>query len=163
VSLGYPDGKLATYGYDVLNRLTTATDWLGRPTTYNYDATSNLTKILYPNRASISFTYDAANRLTNVVNSAPALPILTLDMLSTRGNRTGLSVNGLKTTFAYDALNELLSAQLGPLKSAWTYDAVGNRTIEASPLGRPLMLTMPPIGYFRRVELHSHTTETAMN
>ena len=136
VSMGYPDGKVATYAYDAVNRLSGATDWLGRPAIYNYDAASNLKQILYPNRTSIGFTYDSANRLTNVVDSAPALPILTLGYaLDPVGNRTALSVNGLKTNFAYDSLNELLSAQLGPLKSAWTYDAVGNRIKETSPLG----------------------------
>ncbi len=136
VSLGYPDGKVATYAYDAANRLSQATDWLARSTSYTYDAASNLTKILYPNKTSMGFPYDSASRLTSVVNTALGSPLLTLAYgLDPVGNRISLSVNGVKTTFAYDTLNELLSAQLGPLKSAWTYDSVGNRTKETSPLG----------------------------
>jgi RHS repeat-associated protein len=44
-------------------------------------------------------------------------------------------VAGVATAFGYDALNELVSAQLGPLKATWTYDAVGNRLKETLPLG----------------------------
>jgi RHS repeat-associated protein len=134
-SLTYPDGKVVNYIYDQVNRLSQANDWLARNTSYTYDAASNLTKTLYPNGASIAFSYDVANRLTKVVNSAPKLPALTLAYtLDPVGNRTKLSVNGIATTFGYDALNQLVSAQLGSLKSTWAYDAVGNRTKQTSPI-----------------------------
>jgi RHS repeat-associated protein len=51
------------------------------------------------------------------------------------GNCTALSVNGLTTTFGYDGVNELVSAQLGVLKTVWTYDQVGNHVEELLPLG----------------------------
>ena len=103
---------------------------------YPYDAASNLTGTSYPNGTSIAFGYDAANRLAQVVNALQGIPALTLAYtLDAVGNRAALSVDGVKTNFSYDALNELLSAQLGPLKSTWTYDAVGNRSKQTSPLG----------------------------
>jgi RHS repeat-associated protein len=135
-SLTYPNGKVLSYTYDGLNRLASATDWVGKTTTYSYDAVNNLIQTKYPNQAGATLAYDAANRLTQVVNSALGLPILnivyTLDKV---GNRKSLSVDGIATTFAYDPLNELLSAQLGPAKTTWTYDQVGNRLTQASPTG----------------------------
>jgi RHS repeat-associated protein len=135
-SLTYPDGKVVNYSFDPANRLSAATDWLGRNTAYTYDAASNLTKTSYPNGAGMAFSYDAANRLLQAVNSTKNLPLLNLAYtLDAVGNRAALSVNGLTTNYAYDTLNELLSAQLGFLKSTWTYDAVGNRLRQTSPLG----------------------------
>ncbi len=76
-------------------------------------------------------------RLTGVLNSGsgkfPVLNLLyTLDAV---GNRTSLSADGIVTKFGYDALNELVSAQLGPLKTIWTYDEVGNRLQQTEPFG----------------------------
>lgn len=137
--LTYPDGKLLSYGYDAANRLSQVTDWLARATNYSYDATGNPTKTSYPNGAGMGFNYDAANRLAQVVNTEKGIPPLTLTYsLDPVGNRTTISVNGLRTNFAYDALNELVTAQLGslaPIKTTWTYDAAGNRILQASVLG----------------------------
>jgi RHS repeat-associated protein len=135
-SLTYPDGKIVTYSYDRLNRLASAADWLGKTTNYTYDAVRNLVQTQYPNRAATVFTYDAANRVTEIVNSALGLPLLSLYYaLDKVGNRTSLSVDGVPTTFTYDSLNELVSAQLGPLKTTWTYDQVGNRLKQVAPTG----------------------------
>jgi len=135
VTLTYPDGKVATYSYDAANRLSKVTDWLSHSTNYSYDAASNLTGLQYPNGASTSYAYDSANRLLNVVDSARGLPLLNIGYkLDGVGNRTTLSVDGVATTFAYNPLNELVSAQLGPAKSTWTYDEVGNRTQQVLPL-----------------------------
>ena len=135
-SLSYPDGKKVTYTYDRVNRLAGATDWLGKATNYSYDALSNLTLTQYPNRAAITLAYDAANRLTQVVNSAFGIPLLAFNYaLDKVGNRLSLAVDGVTTSFAYDPLNELLSAQLGPLKTTWTYDQVGNRLKQVAPTG----------------------------
>lgn len=135
-SLMYSDGKAVGYTYDHLNRLASATDWLGKVTNYSYDAVSNLIQTQYPNRASIGYSYDAANRLTKIVNSAFGLPLLTLGYtLDKVGNRTSLNADGVPTTFGYDPLNELVSAQLGPLKTTWTYDQAGNRLKQVAPTG----------------------------
>jgi RHS repeat-associated protein len=135
-SLTYPDGKNVVYTYDQTNRLTEVTDWLARNTGYSYDAASNLTKTVYPNGTNIAFGYDAANRLLSVTNSLKGLPAIVLAYtLDAVGNRLTLSLNGISTKYSYDALNELLGAQLGPLKTSWNYDAVGNRLKQTSALG----------------------------
>jgi RHS repeat-associated protein len=135
-SLKYPDTKVMIYSFDQANRLSAATDWLGRRTAYNYDPAGNLIRTIYPNGTNIAYGYDASNRLTNVVNSLPGLPPITFAYsLDKVGNRKALNKNGVTTAFSYDALNELVGAQLGLLKTTWTYDAVGNRSKQVSPLG----------------------------
>ncbi|MGD0222420.1 MAG: SBBP repeat-containing protein [Terriglobia bacterium] len=135
-SLTYPDGKVTNYAYDAANRLAGVTDWLAKTTRYSYDPASNLLATAYPNKTAISFAYDAANRLTSVANSMPGLPPVVIGYaLDAVGNRTKEAVNGVAEAFGYDGLNELTSAQLGPLTSAWTYDAVGNRLKQTSPVG----------------------------
>jgi len=136
VSLTYPDGKVVQYGYDADERLSNVTDWLSHVAQYAYDPAGNLLKTQYPNKASIGFAYDAANRLTSVVNNTVGVPSLAFNYtLDAVGNRTAVTEGGIPTSFGYDALNELTSAQTLFLKEAWTYDAVGNRLSQASPLG----------------------------
>ena len=135
--LKYPDAKSLVYGYDAANRLVNVTDWLLKVTNYIYDPANNLVKTAYPNGASVSFSLDAANRLTDVVNtdSDDTLMLNLTYTLDPTGNRTAISANGITTLFSYDAINELVSAQLGPLTSTWAYDAVGNRTKQVLPAG----------------------------
>lgn len=137
--LTYPNGTLLSYSFDAANRLSQVTDWLARNTLYSYDAAGNLTKTAYPNSAGMAFIYDAANRLTQITNTEKGIPPLTLVYsLDPVGNRTTININGIPTNFAYDALSELVSAQLGslaPTKTTWTYDAVGNRLQVASVIG----------------------------
>jgi RHS repeat-associated protein len=135
-SLTYPDGKLVNYTYDAVNRLAGVSDWLGRMTTYNFDSASNLLGIAYPNKAAMTFAYDSANRLTSVTNAIQGVPPVVITYaLDAVGNRTKESVDGVATAFGYDALNELISARLGPLQTTWAYDMVGNRVTQTTPLG----------------------------
>src|SRR5579863_154027 len=141
-SLGYPDGKIVNYSYDPANRLSAVTDWLGRVTNYAYDPSGNLTRTAYPNGTTATFSYEPANRLTRIVNALKNLrPVVLGYRLDAVGNRTSFSVDGIATRFSYDALNELTGAQLGPIRSAWTYDAAGNRTSETGPGFSPVAST----------------------
>jgi RHS repeat-associated protein len=63
-----------TYGYGVLSRLLTRTNWLtastSERTAYTYDVNGNLTFIDYPSGTTdITFTYDPLNRATNMVDA----------------------------------------------------------------------------------------------
>jgi len=57
--------------------------------------------------------------------------------LDAAGNRTSFGIDGISTKYSYDPLNELIAAQLGPLRATWSYDSVGNRT-QASSLFGPI-------------------------
>jgi RHS repeat-associated protein len=135
--LTYPDGKTVRYAYDAVNRLAQVTDWLARSTNYSYDAAGNLSATKYPNGAGMAFAYDSANRMKSVINSQTLLPPLKIGYTLDRvGNRTAISINGILTSFTYDALNELVGTQFGLLKTTWTYDRVGNRLQQMAPLGK---------------------------
>jgi RHS repeat-associated protein len=127
-SLTYPDKGVVTFAYDADNRLSGVTDWHKREILYSYDPASNLIGTMFPNNTKAALTYDAANRVTGITYS-DKLPYrifrYTLDKV---GNRTAIFDTVATTNYTYDAVNELLAAQLGPLRSSWKYDAVGNRT-----------------------------------
>jgi RHS repeat-associated protein len=112
------------------------TDWLSRATQYTYDPSGNLTLVQYPNSARADFTYDPGNRLTSLINTTVGVPPLAFNYaLDPVGNRTKVTEAGIPTTYGYDALNQLTSAQVWPLNTSWTYDAVGNRLSQISPFG----------------------------
>jgi len=105
-NISYPDLTAATYGYDELSRLTTATnpngtvtiaydnrsrvssvtDVFGQVVSYAYDASSNRTQLSLNGATNASYQYDALNRLTQLTDNA-----------------------GLAFTFGYDAANKLTS------------------------------------------------------
>ncbi len=51
------------------------------------------------------------------------------------GNRTSVRDNGVATSYAYNALNELVSSTTASAKTSWTYDAAGNRFTQTAPTG----------------------------
>ena len=143
VTYGYDDAGNRTsmidptgttsYGYDVLNRLTSVT-FPGMPApvvSYDYDAVGNRIKITYPDTNDVDYVYDDANQLdtatdwlTNVTDydydAAGSLTLVTYP-------------NGVTATYAYDDADRLLSVTNAkgatPISSfTYTLDAVGNRT-----------------------------------
>jgi len=141
-SLTYPDGKVANYSYDPANRLAAVRDWLGRMTSYAYDPASNLTTVSYPNAAGVAFAYDKANRLARVTNNyrsgffnvpgSNAISSFTY-ALDSAGNRLQVTAgDGGKTSYAYDALNELTSVSTGGWATSYAYDSAGNRLVESA-------------------------------
>lgn len=135
-SLTYPDHRAFQFAYDADNRLSEVTDWVKRSATYSYDPASNLTGIAFPNAVNSALVYDAASRLTRITSSAnsAAYRVLayTLDKV---GNRTSVKDNGVATSYAYNALNELVSSTTASAKTSWTYDAAGNRFTQTAPTG----------------------------
>jgi RHS repeat-associated protein len=137
-SLSYPDGKVVSYSFDPVNRLFTVTDWLNRITTYSYDAASNLTGTLYPNSAALGFSYDTANRLSQVRNSyrgSAGNPVSSFTYaLDPVGNRLQVTDgSGVATSYTYDPLYELHSANRDGKVTNYGYDAVGNRLNLTAP------------------------------
>lgn len=139
-SLTYPDKSVVTFAHDADNRLSGVTDWQKRNTSYSYDPASNLVGIAFPNTTTATLAYDAANRLTGITDSAKSAYRTFRYTLDKVGNRTAIFDTIATTNYTYDAVNELLTAQLGPLKESWTYDPVGNRTSE-NVLGIPINYT----------------------
>ena len=123
-SITYPDGNVATRGYDDAGRMTSVTDWLGHTTTFAPDADSNITGEQYPNGAVATLHYDNADRLTDVTH---ALPGATVDFGYGRDSAnqlTSVSSTGLADSHAYGytPLNQLSTVD----SSAYAYDPAGN-------------------------------------
>ena len=66
----HPSGKQVSYTYNALNLLATVTDWSGRLTTYTYDRLGRVTGTIRPNGTSNQIAHDAATQLTSIKESA---------------------------------------------------------------------------------------------
>jgi RHS repeat-associated protein len=117
------DGGLHSYGYDVLNRLTSAAHPATQQTfnpseTFTYDPVGNrLSDITSP-----TYTYDLANRILE-----DALYIYEFDA---NGNMTSKTekATGKKTTYTYDAENQLIRIDFPDgIWVTYRYDGLGRR------------------------------------
>src|SRR5262249_17857675 len=154
-------GVVTSFGYDALDRMTKRIDAFSQPTglpelhhaspvwTFVYDAADNLLSVTDPRAVVTSYAYDALNRVAKRIDAfsfpttLPALnhasPVTTYvydigsNLLSVTDPR------GVTTSFAYDALNRLVTTIEGfsapttlpglnhasPI-TTMVYDAVGN-------------------------------------
>lgn len=133
----------ATYAYDPVMRLTSATDANGFTVSYEYDEAGNVTRLIYPGGRGVSYTYDELNRLKSVtIDWLKQTAVYSYDVA---GRLTGLSqFNGAAVQFGYDDANRLTaldnrSSQASNVIAAYhfTLDANGNRihVEHQAPLG----------------------------
>jgi RHS repeat-associated protein len=124
-TISYPDTTSVTFGYDVLSRMTTATnptgtvtlgydnrgrassvtDVFGQVVSYSYDANSNRTQLSLNAATSATYQYDNINRLTQLADSASLNTTFNYDVTNKLTSRT--LPNGVVTTSQYDDLNRL--------------------------------------------------------
>ncbi len=128
------------YTYDALGRRASMTTD-GATTNYGYDADSQLTSIATTG-LSITYTYDAAgNRLTETVNGVTTNYTAnnlneytavggTTYQYDADGNLIQKTDGSGTTTFTYNDQNRLTGISGPGLDSAYTYDALGNRSSE---------------------------------
>ncbi len=125
-------GRMVTYQYDALSRLTSQTDLTGQSITLGYDALSRRTSLGMANAVATTYGYDAASRLLSINASRSGAPIASAsyayDAIGNRLSQTIGPVGGAKS-FTYDALSQLTNAS-NP-STAFAYDGVGNRTAAA--------------------------------
>ncbi len=108
------DGRRLTYGYDAADRIVSSTNARGMRTTYERDAAGNLTRRAYHDGTEEIFAYDLLGRTTRAVGP------------------------GAQLEWVYDAWSRVLSETLNGETTVSEYDALGNRLIRQSPLGRRL-------------------------
>ena len=126
-----------TFGYDNMNRLTSATvdysfDRAGALTVqYGYDKVSNRTSMTDPQTVPTTYGYDTLNRLhTLTYNNQTPNFVFGYDALSRRNSLT--RPNSVDTTYGYDPVPRLTSVlhKLGTTVldgASYTYDNAGNR------------------------------------
>jgi RHS repeat-associated protein len=128
--------KTTTTTYNALNQPVISKDALGNETTQSYNARGELVSTTDANGISTGYEYDALGHLTAVIEnykpgfqSSTEVNVRTEYTYDANGNRLTIKDgNGHVTTFAYDALDRLVS-ESDPLGNTWTYayDKLGNR------------------------------------
>ncbi len=114
--LTWPDGYYVNYGYDPLQRMSTATDSTGVAlATYAYDNFSRRSGVTYANNASMSYGYTTAGDLTS----------LAIQMAGTG--------NDVTYTLGYTAAHELNSDTTSPAKFVWYPGTTGGTDAYGSP------------------------------
>lgn len=109
-----PPTQVIDYGYDALNRLTSATYSDGEDYTYSYDPAGNRLAQTIGGLIT-TYQYDEADRLTNVNGVS-----YTWD---DNGNLLADGVN----SYTYDAANRLTGVNGGSSSYTFAYDGLGNR------------------------------------
>lgn len=114
-----------SFGYDALNRLTSATaGGLWGTQSYTYDALNNLRTLQTGSQVS-TYHYDTTNKLVSISNGATTL---TSYLYDTRGNVTGKNA----TTLVFDQKNQLTRVMgIGD----YAYDAAGRRVMKTPTSG----------------------------
>jgi YD repeat-containing protein len=111
------DQRTASFGYDDLNRLTTAIDdGLWGTESYDYDSVNNLTAV-HNSDGDANYIYDSANRLTSIMRGGAAIHTLSYDDRGNAARRDGQQL-------IFDQADRLLTIQN---QDGYLYDASGRR------------------------------------
>jgi RHS repeat-associated protein len=125
-------GQTATYTYDALNRISTATYADGAVVSYSFDKGDRLTQIQDSSAGTITRSYDGLDRLVSET-TPPGTVSYTYDAA---GNRTSLSVPGqAPVTYTYDPVNRPIQITQGSATVTIGYDADSRRTSLTLPNG----------------------------
>ena len=131
-SMTDPQSIATTYGYDVLNRLSSLTYNGQTPNyTFGYDPLSRRNSLTRPNGINTTYGYDSMSDLLSVLHKLGTTTLdgatYTYDQAGNRKTRTDKRTN-VTLTYGYDNIYQLLSAKQGTTtKESYTYDLVGNR------------------------------------
>lgn len=136
-----PKGNTWNFSYDQYGRLTNTTNPLGQAKVYNYDKMSRVAEVKDPAGNITSYTYDALNRLTKKEIQTPAgIYAATSYAYDAVGNLLSATNSDSTVEYAYDALNrpietkQTFAGKTYPI--SYTYDVVGNRTSMGTPWGK---------------------------
>ena len=133
------DGKVTSYVYDGLNRLVQESETDALTQSYTYDARGNRAAMTVTGTESyaVSYTYDANNRLLTEQKTQGLLTDLTTYTYDANGNllsKTVLAGSGgaAGSIYAYNPLNQLVSATENQRTAAYAYNAQGIRTTKVT-------------------------------
>lgn len=137
-----PNGVVTTLTYDSRYRLTSRL--IGtEQTSFEYWSTGLLKKTTLPDGTYLQYTYDVAHRLTDITDAEGNVIHYTLDAVGNRTKQESFDPSSALARVServFDVLNRV-SKQIGAAGTANVttelgYDANGNQTSIAAPLGR---------------------------
>jgi RHS repeat-associated protein len=133
-----------TFGYDVLNRLTSASSGLYGSLTWTFDHNGNLTSSTGSGTTATYAVAAGTNRLTSIMSAGNSESF----GYTATGNRNSMTVNGANVfTGTYSKANRLASVSGVPLAiSANVYDAFGKRFSKSNPGIAPTLYTFDQDG-----------------
>ncbi len=169
VSVSNPMGRTASYAYDLMGRCTRATNHEGLATQYSYTALGQLEQIVDPTGRSTTYEYNAAGHLQQkqdwgvlgggapgesiFLNDIPAQPVA-----FTRFERNAhgqllkaIHSDGEQSTYAYNALGQLVQANNAHRALAWELDPEGRVLAEIQDQHR-IEHTYNPAGWLKQTE-----------
>lgn len=138
-----------TNTYDVMDRLASRTDPLGRAENFSYDRAGNLTRFTDRKGQATDFTYDPVNRLTSVSYADGSSTMITYDSLGRPMSLTD-SIGG-QIDLAYDLLNRVVRETTAQGSILYVYDALGRRTSMAVNGQAPVTYSYDPASRLTQV------------
>jgi RHS repeat-associated protein len=154
-----PAGVVTTSAFDAASQLTAATDALGKTSSYSYDAAGRRTAEVDPLGRRTEHVFDPAGRATSTIAKEPGTGVVLATVYRTfdpAGNQTALrsarsasaADNTYKTSFTYDALNQLTQVvepdSSAAITTSYGYDAAGNTTRVTDGRGNTTTYTYTP-------------------
>ena len=146
--LVYPDGKEASYIYNVKGQLEELTTSKGT-IQYTYDTMGRLKEKAFPNGITTEYSYNSVGHLEKINHSGNGFEDEYTYRYDMAGNkigackqRQGMDADSGSFRYSYDALNRLteVSRDESPLRK-YTYDAFGNRTVKEDYSGQTVVQT----------------------
>ncbi|MHB8834493.1 MAG: RHS repeat-associated core domain-containing protein [Candidatus Methylomirabilia bacterium] len=131
---GQSTGKDTTYGYNSLDQLVSVTDQIGSAYGYAYDAKGNLSTVNEPGGTTLTYTYNPTDNRPHGLKLNGTTKI-TYNNYDNNGNLKSMTDGNGTTLFDYDALNRISSYSNSYVGHAvsYGYDASGNMNKTSYP------------------------------
>ncbi len=123
-------GKQTAYTFDDVGRIQTVIDDGEKAVQYYYNDDSTLQKICYGNGITTEYSYDKDQSVVSLMTAKKDGTLITQNTYAydENGNQIQKTEKGIKTTYAYDNLNQIKTVVYDEkVTEQFDYDAVGNR------------------------------------
>ena len=123
-------GKQTAYTFDDIGRIQTVIDDGEKAVQYYYNDDSTLQKICYGNGVTTEYSYNKDQSVVSLMTAKKDGMLITQNTYAydENGNQIQKTEKGIKTTYAYDSLNQIKTVVYDEkVTELFDYDAVGNR------------------------------------